>query len=93
MKQKQRCKSANGWELFTRADGSLSCENSDLCPDDTDRIEELLKPLFLEKIKELHVHVSYDNWSGVFIDALPGFKSKKADKLIKDIYAFLADTD
>lgn len=93
MKQKQAVKSANGWELAKIASGSLSCENFNLGPDDINRIEELLKPGFLERMKETHVCVSYDNWSGVFINPLPGFESRRADALIKEIYAFLSETD
>ncbi|MBR3636077.1 MAG: hypothetical protein IKN47_07760 [Lachnospiraceae bacterium] len=84
-------KSPNGWRLSVIANGSLSVNNDSLESDDIDRIEELLRPDFEPRMKEAHVFVSYDNWSGVFIMYLPGFKSKEADELIKEIYAFLKD--
>ena len=91
MKQKQVVKSVNGWKLVTNADGSLSCENINLGSDDIRKIEEILKPGFSEKMKKYHVYISYDNWSGVYIMHLPGFKSRKGDALIKEIYAFLSE--
>ncbi len=41
-------------------------------------------------MKKAHIYVSYDNWSGVFIMHIPGFKSPKGDELIREIYAFLS---
>lgn len=93
VKPKLMSKSANGWELIRIANGSLSCENSDLDTDDIRRVEEKLKPRFKKAMQEYNVFVSYDNWSGVFIMQMPGFEDPKADRLMEDIYAFLKDTD
>jgi len=84
-------KSPNGWRLSVIANGSLSVNNDSLIDDDIERIEELLRPEFEPRMKKEHVFVSYDNWSGVFIMYLADGKSKEADELIKEIYAFLKD--
>lgn len=60
-------KSNNGWELHTIANGRLSCENFNLMPDDIERIEKKLQPEFESSMKNEHIMISYDNWSGVFI--------------------------
>lgn len=84
-------KSDNGWELHTVANGSLSCENSKLDSNDIDVVEKMILPEFGERMKKKHVFVSWDNWSGVFIMALPGLKTDTSDKLIKEIYERLAE--
>ena len=84
-------KSDNGWELHTVANGSLSCENSKLDSNDIDVVEKMILPEFGERMKKEHVFVSWDNWSGVFIMALPGLNTDKSDKLIKEIFERLAE--
>ena len=84
-------KSDNGWELHTVANGSLSCENSKLDSNDIDVVEKMILPEFGERMKKEHVYVSWDNWSGVFIMALPGLNTDTSDKLIKEIYEWLAE--
>ena len=79
-------KSNNGWELHTVANGSLSCENSKLDSNDIDIVEKKILPEYGERMKKEHVFVSWDNWSGVFIMALPGLHTDNSDKLIKEIY-------
>lgn len=86
-------KSDNGWELHTVANGSLSCENSKLDSNDIDVVEKMILPEFGERMKKEHVFVSWDNWSGVFIMALPGLNTDTSDKLIKEIYEWLAEND
>ena len=86
-------KSNNGWELHTVANGSLSCENSKLDSNDIDVVEKMILPEFGERMKKEHVFVSWDNWSGVFIMALPGLNTDTSDKLIKEIYEWLAEND
>ena len=86
-------KSDNGWELHTVANGSLSCENSKLDSNDIEIVEEMMMPEFGERMKKEHVFVSWDNWSGVFIMALPGLNTDNSDKLIKEIYEWLAEND
>ena len=83
-------KSSNGWELKVLADGSLSCDNFNLGCDDIDTVYCVLKKQFEKRMKKAHIYVSYDNWSGVFIMHIPGFKSPKGDELIREIYAFLS---
>ena len=83
-------KSANGWELHTIADGSLSCDNFQLDSNDIDEVERLLTAKFGKRMKEDKVFVSYDNWSGVFIMHIPGTKSPGSDELIRKIYGFLS---
>ena len=84
-------KSDNGWELHTVTDGSLSCENSKLDSNDIDVVEKMILPEFGERMKKEHVFVSWDNWSGVFIMALPGLNTDNSDKLIKEIFERLAE--
>ena len=84
-------KSDNGWELHTVANGSLSCENSKLDSNDIDVVEKMILPEYGERMKKEHVFVSWDNWSGVFIMALPGLNTDKSDKLIKEIFERLAE--
>ena len=84
-------KSNNGWELHTVANGSLSCENSKLDSNDIDVVEKMIQPEYGERMKKEHVFVSWDNWSGVFIMALPGLNTDKSDKLIKEIFERLAE--
>ena len=84
-------KSDNGWELHTVANGSLSCENSKLDSNDIDVVEKMILPEFGERMKKEHVFVSWDNWSGVFIMALPGSNTDNSDKLIKEIFERLAE--
>ena len=84
-------KSDNGWELHTVANGSLSCENSKLDSNDIDVVEKMILPEFGERMKKEHVFVSWDNWSGVFIMALPGLNTDNSDKLIKEIFERLAE--
>ena len=79
-------KSNNGWELHTVANGSLSCENSKLDSNDIDIVEKKILPEYGERMKKEHVFVSWDNWSGVFIMALPGLHTDNSDKLLKEIY-------
>ena len=86
-------KSDNGWELHTVANGSLSCENSKLDSNDIDVVEKMILPEFGERMKKEHVIVSWDNWSGVFMMALPGLNTDTSDKLIKEIYEWLAEND
>ena len=84
-------KSDNGWELHTVANGSLSCENSKLDSNDIDVVEKMILPEYGERMKKEHVFVSWDNWSGVFIMALPGSNTDNSDKLIKEIFERLAE--
>ena len=86
-------KSDNGWKLHTVANGSLSCENSKLDSNDIDVVEKMIQPEYGERMKKEHVFVSWDNWSGVFIMALPGLNTDTSDKLIKEIYEWLAEND
>ena len=44
-------------------------------------------------MKEENVFVSYDNWSGVYLMAIPGKSTQKSDKLVKDIYEFLNEQE
>ena len=85
-------KNTKGWELHRIADGSLSCENFSLDCDDIDAIESILNPVFGKRLKEAHIMVSYDNWSGVFIMEMPGPKTMEAERLIKEIYDFLKES-
>ena len=91
MKAEPISKSSNGWELKVLADGSLSCDNFNLGCDDIDIVYCTLKNQFEKRMKEAHIYVSYDNWSGVFIMHIPGFKSQKGDELIREIYSFLSN--
>ena len=84
-------KSNNGWELHTVANGSLSCDNSKLDSNDIDIVEKMILPEFGKRMKKEHVFVSWDNWSGVFIMALPGLNTDNSDKLIKEIFEWLRD--
>ncbi|MBQ8982670.1 MAG: hypothetical protein IJ079_03700 [Lachnospiraceae bacterium] len=86
-------KSDNGWELRTIARGSLSCENYKYNSEEIDRIEQMLKSRFDNQMKEEHIMVSYDNWSGVFIMQIPGFQSDSSDDIMKLIFAFLSEED
>jgi hypothetical protein len=86
-------KSSNGWELKVLADGSLSCDNFNLGCDDIDTVYCTLRKQFEKRMKKAHIHVSFDNWSGVFIMHIPGFYSQKGDDLIREIYAFLSNED
>ena len=86
-------KSKNGWELHTIANGHLSCENSNLLPDDIDVIEQILRPKFVDIMKKEDIMVSYDNWSGVFIMQNVGMKTGSSDTVIKEIYEFLANSN
>ena len=86
-------KSDNGWELHTVANGSLSCENSKLDSNDIDVVEKMIMLEFGERMKKEHVFISWDCWSGVFIMALPGLNTDTSDKLIKEIYEWLAEND
>ncbi|PWJ69610.1 hypothetical protein B0O40_1981 [Ruminococcaceae bacterium R-25] len=84
-------KSNNGWELHTVSNGSLSCENSKLDSNDIDIVEKKILPEYGERMKKEHVFVSWDNWSGVFIMALPGLHTDNSDKLIKELFERLRD--
>jgi hypothetical protein len=84
-------KSSNGWELVVLAEGSLSCENFNMGCDDIDIVYSMLKKQYEKRMRKFHIHVSYDNWSGVFIMHIPGYKSRKGDALIREIYTFLSN--
>ena len=84
-------KSSNGWQLFVIADGSLSCENFNLGCDDIDTVDSMLKKQYEKRMREAHVIVSYDNWSGVYIMHDVGYKSQKSDELIREIFTFLSN--
>ena len=86
-------KSSKGWELVVLADGSLSCENCNLGCDDIDIVYGILKKQYEKRMRKSHVHISYDNWSGVFIMHIPGYKSRKGDELIREIFTFLSNED
>ena len=86
-------KDISGWELHKIADGSLSCENPKLTASDVSKIDNIIRTEFAGRIKEDHVIVSYDNWSGVFIMHCPGKKTRESDKIIKDIYGFLIELE
>lgn len=86
-------KSNNGWELHTITNGRLSCEHFNLMPDDIERIEKILQPEFESSMKNEHIIISYDNWSGVFIMQLPGVETYSSDDVIKKIYDFLSNSD
>ena len=58
---------------------------------DIDVVEKMILPEFGERMKKEHVFVSWDNWSGVFIMALPGLNTDNSDKLIKEIFERLAE--
>ena len=82
-------KDISGWELCKLTDGSLSCENSKLDENDVSAIEETIQSKFGVRIKKDNVFVSYDNWSGIYIMAIPGKTTQNSDKLIKEIFEFL----
>lgn len=42
-------KSENGGALYRTASGHLSCENDKLLPEDQDRVEDMLSPMFGKK--------------------------------------------
>ncbi|MBP5310959.1 MAG: hypothetical protein J6W58_04530 [Lachnospiraceae bacterium] len=86
-------RSANGWELIRISNKRLSCDNQKLSADDIRRIEDILKDKFEKKMEKRNVYVSHDSFSGVFIMQMPGRKFPKADRLIKEIYEYLKDTD
>ena len=86
-------KSKNGWVLCELSDRNKSCEKYSLNADDADRVEELLAPVFGERMKKEHIMISYDNWSGVYIMNIPGFGSETSDKLIKEIFIYLSQRD
>lgn len=86
-------KSNNGWELHTIANGRLSCEHFNLMPDDIERIEKMLQPEFENSMKNEHIMISYDNWSGVFIMQMPSYQTCSSDDVIKKIYTFLSNSD
>lgn len=83
----------SGWKLSKIADGSLSCENPNLNENDISTVMKTVQSKFGEKMKEENVFVSYDNWSGVYLMAIPGKSTQKSDKLIKDIYEFLIEKE
>lgn len=86
-------KSNNGWELHTIANGRLSCEHLNLRPDDIERIEKMLQPEFESLMKNEHIMISYDNWSGVFIMQMSNAQTYSSDNVIKKIYDFLSNSD
>lgn len=86
-------KSNNGWELHTIKNGRLSCEHFNLTPNDVGRIEKILQLEFENSIKNEHIMISYDNWSGVFIMQMPGAKTYSSDDVIQKIYDFLSNYD
>ena len=81
----------SGWKLCKIANGSLSCENPKLNENDISKVMETVHSKFGERMKEENVFVSYDNWSGVYLMAIPGKSTQKSDKLIKDIYELLIE--
>jgi len=81
----------SGWKLCKIANGSLSCENPKLNENDISTVMETVHSKFGERMKEENVFVSYDNWSGVYLMAIPGKSTQKSDKLIKDIYELLIE--
>ena len=83
----------SGWKLCKIADGSLSCENPNLNENDISTVMETVQSKFGERMKEDNVFVSYDNWSGVYLMAIPGKSTRKSDKLVKDIYEFLIEQE
>ena len=83
----------SGWKLYKIADGSLSCENPNLNENDISTVMETVQSKFGERMKEENVFVSYDNWSGVYLMAIPGKSTQKSDKLVKDIYEFLIEQE
>lgn len=85
-------KSNNGWELHTITNDKLSCEHFDLTPDDIERIEKMLKPVFGSLMNKEHIMIGYDNWSGVFIMQMPGIQTNSSDDVIKKIYDFLSNS-
>lgn len=86
-------KSNNGWELHTITNGRLSCDNFNLMPDDIERIEKMLQPEFGSSMKNEHIIISYDNWSGVFIMQMSRVETNSSDDVIKKIYDFLSNSD
>ena len=44
-------------------------------------------------MKKQNVFISYDNWSGIYLMAIPGKTTQKSDKLIKEIYEFLIEQE
>lgn len=86
-------KSNNGWELHTIANGRLSCEHFILMPGDIEHIEKALQPEFESSMKNEHIMIGYDNWSGVFIMQMPGAQTNSSDDVIKKIYDFLSKAD
>ena len=83
----------SGWKLCKIADGSLSCENSKLNENDISKVKETIQSKFGERMKKESVFVSYDNWSGIYLMAIPGKTTRKSDKLVKDIYEFLIEQE
>ena len=86
-------KDISGWELHVIADGSLSCENPKLTDNDISEVVSIVRAKFGERLDKEDVFVSYDNWSGVYLMAIPGKSTQKSDKLIKDIYEFLIEKE
>lgn len=86
-------KSNSGWELHTIANGRLSCEHFNLMPDDIERVEKMLQPEFESAMKNEHIIIGYDNWSGVFIMQNAGKETNSSDDVIKKIYDFLSNSD
>ena len=83
----------SGWKLCKIANGSLSCENPKLNENDISTVMETVQSKFGERMKDENVFVSYDNWSGVYLMAIPGKSTLKSDKLVKDIYEFLIEQE
>lgn len=84
----------DGWELTTSANGHLSCDNFNKDSSDIDEIERLLKEKFGNQIKEEHIIISYDCWSGIFIMLNAGFDNyESSDKLISNIYEYLIEME
>lgn len=81
---------SNNWELIKIANGHLSCENPKLDASSIDEIERNIQNKFGSIIKEEHIIVSYDNWSGVYIMQI-GTNTHSDDILIKKIYDYLRE--
>ena len=83
----------SGWKLCKIANGSLSCENPKLDENDIPAVMETVQSKYSERMKKQNVFISYDNWSGIYLMAIPGKTTQKSDKLIKEIYEFLIEQE
>ena len=87
-------KSKNGWELHTIANGKLSCENFNIeSSEENAEVEHWIQQKFGDILNKEGIFVGWDNWSGTYIMQMPGKNTESSDKIIREIYEFLADSN